>query len=107
VLTATAAANMSRLNILSAWPKLGSSRQLGVLVTVTTMLSQRLSTDFTKPRSYTAAGRGSLLMPSSSLPSNGWIGSITAGFLALSATSRRQRWKQTITPIWTNVPLPR
>jgi len=56
-------------------------------VTAMTMLSQRLSTDFTKPRSYTAAGRGSPLMPSNSRPSNGWTGSITAGFLDLSAIS--------------------
>jgi len=32
---------------------------------------------------------------------------LNIGFLTLSATSRRQRWKQTITPIWTNVPWPR
>ena len=64
-------------------------------------------TDFIKLKSFIDQGRGSPLTPSSSRPSNGSTGSTTAGFLALSATSRRQSLKQTITPIWANVPWPR
>ena len=57
---------------------------------------------FTKPRSFTGAGRGAHSRPSSSLLWNGWIGSTTGGSWSPSETSRRPKPRNTTTPCWSS-----
>ena len=57
-ITATAAANTSRSNTPSAWPRPASSRRSAASATATTTRWPRRSTASTRPRSSIGAGRG-------------------------------------------------
>ena len=70
--------------------------------TLMTMLWPRPSMVFTKPRSFTGAGRGAHSGPSSSLLWNGWIGPITGGSWSPSETSRRPKPRNATTPCWSS-----
>ena len=66
------------------------------------MLWPRPSMVFTKPRSFTGAGRGARSRPSSSLLWNGSIGSTTGGSWSPSETSRRPKPRNATTPCWSS-----
>jgi putative transposase len=51
---------------------------------------------YTKPRSSIAGGLGDTSMRSSTLPWNGWIGSITVGCWSRSAMGLRRSWNRRI-----------
>ena len=57
---------------------------------------------FTKPRSFTGAGRSAHSRPSSSPLWNGWIGSTTGGSWSPSETSRRPKPRNATTPCWSS-----
>ena len=89
---------MSRSNIPSAWRKRASNPRWAASATLMTMPWPRPSMVFTKPRSFTGAGRGAHSRPSSSLLWNGSIGSTTGGSWSPSETSRRPKPRNATTP---------
>jgi hypothetical protein len=82
----------------NGWRRPASSRQLEALAFPTTMLSPKRSMDFTRPRSFIGVDRGEVSRSSRSPLWNGSTGSITAGCLNQSATSRQPRQRRAITP---------
>ena len=66
--------NTSPFATPSGWRKQASSPRSAVSATVMTTRSPRLSTGFTKPRSFTAEDHGEASTPKSSRPWNGWTG---------------------------------
>ena len=70
-------------------------------------LAETVSMVFTKPRSFTGAGRGAHSRPSSSLLWNGSIGSTTGGSWSPSETSRRPKPRNATTPCSSSQTWPR
>ena len=66
------------------------------------MLWPRPSMVFTKPRSFTGAGRGARSRPSSSLLWNGSIGSTTGGSWSQSEISPRPKPRNATTTCWSS-----
>lgn len=96
----TAGRNTCPSNTPRGWARRASSLPLEASATAMTMLWRRPSMVSSRPRSSTAAGHGAISRPSNMPPSNGWIGSTTAASSNRSETSRRQKHRQTSTPLW-------
>lgn len=101
-----AACNTCRSSIPSGWRRQASSRRSEVSVTVTTMLSPKRATVFTRLRSSIDEDHGATSKPWSSPHSNGWTGSTTGVFWSLQETFRPPRLKNDTTPCWTCQPWP-
>jgi len=104
--TPTAARNMCPFAIPNDWQRRASSRLSEASATVTTMLSPKRSTVFTRPRSSIGEDHGETSKPWSSPRSNGSTGSTTAAFWNPSGIFRQPRQNNDTTPCWTRQPWP-
>ena len=98
--------NTCRSNIPSDWRRQASSLPSEVSATVTTMLSPKRSTGFTRPRSSIGEDHGETSKPWSLPRSNGSTGSTTDVFWSPSETYHQPKQRNDITPCWTNQPWP-
>ena len=104
-----AAASRSRSSLPSALQKRAWSLPSAASATAMTKPWPRRSSDCSRPRSFTGAGRGNHSVPSNTPRSNGSTGATTGDPWSPPATSRRQRRRATSTqpcckPLWLITP---